>query len=126
MLAHKALTDELAVIVNKDNGNVVDKALLAEIYTGQSKLWRGGGQIQAYDLPDDDPSRLGFCETLLGKSIGNMRALAAQNLFSGKAIPPKKVGSDEEMKKAVSSNKGAIGYIKASATDDSIKVVAIR
>ena len=120
-----ALTDEVAVIVNKDNANVIDKRVLIEIYNGQSKIWRSGGQIQAYDLPDDNPVRAGFCETLLGKSIGNMKALAAQNLFSGKAVPPKQVASDEDMKRAVSANKGAIGYIKASAADDSVKVLSV-
>jgi hypothetical protein len=44
-------------------------------------------------------------------------------VFSGKALPPKQMGSDDEMKKFVASNKGAIGYIKASSLDDSVKAV---
>ena len=37
----------------------------------------------------------------------------------------KVVSSDEDVKKVVSANKGAIGYVKASSVDESVKV-AIR
>jgi len=33
------------------------------------------------------------------------------------------MASDEDVKKAVAANKGAIGYIKASSADDTVKVV---
>ena len=60
----------------------------------------------------------------MGKNLSNMKALWAQNVFTGKAVPPKKLGTDEEVKKSVAANKGAIGYIKASSADDTVKVVA--
>src|SRR3954468_12048042 len=44
---------DVVVIVNKANDNAVDKSLVAKIYTGESKLWGGGGAINAYDLPED-------------------------------------------------------------------------
>jgi ABC-type phosphate transport system substrate-binding protein len=120
------LAAEVAVIVNKNNVNAVDKPLLVEIYSGRTKLWKSGDPITAYDLPDDNPIRVSFCQNLLGKSVGNMKALAAQNLFSGKAVPPKQAASDEEVKKAVGASKSAIGYIKASAVDDSVKVILLQ
>ena len=121
-----ALAAEVAVIVNKSNANAVDKALLVEIYTGQAKLWKSGDPISAYDLPEDNPVRASFSQSLLGKSIGNMKALAAQNLFSGKAVPPKQLASDEEVKKAVATSKNAIGYIKPSSADDSVRVIGLQ
>jgi ABC-type phosphate transport system substrate-binding protein len=120
-----ALAAEVAVIVNKNNANAVDKTLLVEIYTGRTKLWKSGDAITSYDLAEDSPVRASFCQNLLGKSVGNMKAVAAQNLFSGKAVPPKQVASDEDVKKAVSASKSAIGYIKASSADDSVRVILV-
>ena len=118
-----ALAEEMVVIVNKANDNAVDKSLIAKIYTGEAKLWAGGGTIVSYDLPEDNPIRAIFCTSTVGKSVGNMKALWAQNLFSGKALPPKGASSDDEVKKAVSGNKNAIGYISASSLDASVKAV---
>ena len=59
----------------------------------------------------------------MGKSLGNMKSLWAQNVFAGKAVPPKVLPSDDEVKKTVAANKNAIGYIKASAADDTVKVI---
>ncbi len=114
---------DIAVIVNKENAGPVDVKLITEIYTGQTKLWRSGEAVLAFDLPEDAPVRAAFSTAVLGRSVSNMKALAAQNLFSGKAVPPKQVPSDEEVKKAVSGHKNAIGYIKASSVDESVKVI---
>jgi hypothetical protein len=55
-------------------------------------------------------------------SVANLKALWAQMVFSGKALPPKVAASDDDVKKAVSSAKGGVGYIKAAAADDTVKV----
>ena len=44
-------------------------------------------------------------------------------MFSGKATPPKELGSSADVKKFVASNPDAIGYIEKSAVDSSVKVV---
>jgi ABC-type phosphate transport system substrate-binding protein len=118
-----AYAEGVVVIVNKENSNSIDKNLIVKIYTGDSKNWPGGGGITPYDLPEDSPQRASFSSGVMGKSVSNMKALWAQNIFSGKAAPPKAVTSDDEVKKAVSSNKSAIGYINASSADGSVKVV---
>ena len=117
---------DLPVIVNKENAGIIDQKLVADIYTGQTKLWRSGEPVLAYDLPEDAPVRAAFSTGMLGRSISNMKALAAQNLFSGKAVPPKQLVSDDEVKRAVNAHKNAIGYIKASNADESVKVVLTR
>jgi len=118
-----AQAGDVVVIVNKANDNSVDKALVAKIYTGESKVWAGGGAINAIDLTDDNPGRASFANDFVGKSPGSLKSLWTQNVFTGKAVPPKAMASDEDVKKAVAANKGAIGYIKASSADDTVKVV---
>jgi ABC-type phosphate transport system substrate-binding protein len=118
-----ALAGDVIVIVNKANDNAVDKALVAKIYVGDSKVWGNGGAITAYDLPEDSPARAAFDNDIVGKSPSSLKSLWTQNVFTGKSVPPKQVASDEEVKKAVAANKNAIGYIKASSGDDTVKVV---
>jgi len=118
-----AQAGDVVVIVNKANDNSVDKALVAKIYTGESKVWAGGGAINAIDLTDDNPGRASFANDFVGKSPAALKSLWTQNVFTGKAVPPKAMSTDEDVKKAVAANKGAIGYIKASSADDTVKVV---
>ena len=113
----------IVVIVNKANDNAIDKTLVAKIYQGDSRTWPNGGSITAYDLPEDNSSRAGFDSEIVGKSQGALKSLWAQNVFTGKALPPKTAASDEDVKKAVAANKNAIGYVQSGSADDSVKVV---
>jgi ABC-type phosphate transport system substrate-binding protein len=119
-----AAAEEVAIIVNKANNQSIDKDWVAKVYRGEIKTWAGGTPITAYDLPEDNAVRASFSKDFLRRSVANMKALWAQFTFSGKAVPPKQVASDDDVKKAVAGNKNAIGYINAASADDSIRVVA--
>lgn len=121
--AAAAYAMDLAVIVNKNNGNEVTKDMVEKIYKGDLISWSAGGAIVPLDQPEDSEERASFCSTLLGKSVSKMKALWTMKLFSGKATPPKVVNSDAEMTNLVATNKNAIGYIKASSLDNSVKAV---
>lgn len=115
--------DRVVVIVNKDNTNPIKHALVVKIYTGAAKGWPDGTPVFALDQDDNSPTRAYFYAKVIGKSRAAIRAIWAQNIFAGKGLPPKLVNPDAEMKKLVRSNKHAIGYIRASSVDDSIRVV---
>jgi ABC-type phosphate transport system substrate-binding protein len=119
-----ALAEDVVVIVNKDNNNPINHALVVKIYTGAARGWADGSPIFALDLEEDSPVREDFYVNVIGKSRAAMRAIWAQNIFTGKGLPPRLANPDTEMKKLVRSNRNAIGYIRASSVDDSIKVVA--
>ncbi|MBI2749276.1 MAG: phosphate ABC transporter substrate-binding protein [Burkholderiales bacterium] len=112
---------DVVVIVNKSNAQAVDIAFVTKVYTGTANAWPDGSTLSALDHSDDGV-RTGFA-AMLGKSTANLKAIWANLMFSGKGTPPKVTGGDAEVKAAVAANKGAIGYIKASAVDDSVKVV---
>jgi ABC-type phosphate transport system substrate-binding protein len=122
-LAMAPVASDVVVIVNKGNDNQVDRAFVVKVYTGEAKTWGNGGAITALDLPEDSPVRVSFTSRVLGKSVSSMKSLWTEYVFSGKATPPKQLGSDEEVKKLVGSNKNAIGYIRASSLDDTVKAV---
>ena len=120
-IAHAA---DYVVIVHKANVNPIDKAFVVKAYTGDTKTWPDGGPLMLIDQSEDSLVRVEFSKDALGRSVAQMKALWAQNVFSGRALPPKIVDGDAEVKKGVAANKNAIGYIKSSSVDDSVKVVA--
>ncbi len=123
VLAANLYAADMVVIVNKGNTNDVNKHMIEKIYTGDMSLWPNGGGIAAIDLPEDSTDRTAFTSMLLGKSVSSLKAQWAAKLFSGRATPPKVVGSDDDVKRAVAGNKNAVGYIKATSLDDSVKAV---
>ncbi|MDD5434433.1 MAG: substrate-binding domain-containing protein [Nitrospira sp.] len=122
-LSMSAYSSDFAVIVNKANTGTIDNSQLKKIYTGDMTTWPGGAAITAVDLPEDNPVRKSFTSSALGKTVANIKALWAQKIFTGKGIPPRVVDTDDEVKKIVSGNKHAIGYIKSSNVDDTVQVV---
>jgi ABC-type phosphate transport system substrate-binding protein len=122
-LTTAAAAEEVAVIVHKSNANAVDRALVVKLYTGAARSWPDGSPAFVLDQAEDSPVRADFYADVIGKSAAAMKAIWAQNIFSGRGLPPKLVNPDAEMKKLVSANRNAIGYIKASSVDDSVRVV---
>ncbi len=112
------------IIVNNDNTFPVDREFVVRVYTGTIKGWPDGSPVFALDQPDDSEARQLFCTTILRKSVANVRAIWSQNIFTGKAFPPRVTTADGEMKRIVANNRNAIGYIRASQVDSSVRVVA--
>lgn len=115
--------DDLVVIIHKDNPYSVDKDYVIGIYTGRTKGWPDGSPVFPLDQGEASAARAAFYASVVGRSQGNMQALWAQNIFSGKGLPPKVATPDTEMKRIVSTNRNAIGYIRASELDSTVKVL---
>lgn len=115
--------EDIAVIVNKENNNAIDRAVVRKIYLGSASRWASGGAIVALDQPEDSAPAATFAAKVIGKSVAAIKDIWAQNVFTGKAIPPKVLPSDEEVKRMVARSKNAIGYIKSSSADTSVKVI---
>jgi len=116
--------DDIVVIVNKDNLNKVDREFVIRVYTGSIRGWPDGSPVFALDQPEDSEARQLFATTILGKSVANLRAIWSQNIFTGRGMPPKVTSPDSEMKTLVATNRNAIGYIRASQLDASVRVIA--
>lgn len=123
LISAPALAGDIVVIVNKANSQNADKAFITRIYLGKVGEWPDGTSIEALDQAEDNPIHDQFYSELLGKSPALVKTLWAQNIFSGKRLPPKTANPDVLVKQIVSTHKNAIGYIKASSVDDSVKVI---
>ena len=44
-------------------------------------------------------------------------------VFSGRALPPKELGSDADVVKAVAADPSAVGYVDSSAVNSSVRAV---
>src|SRR5882757_2194540 len=118
-----AADDAVVVIIHKDNLQQVDQNFVVAIYSGRLKGWPDGSPVFPLDQSDGTSVREAFYMNFVGRTAANMQAVWAQNIFSGKGLPPKIAAPDSEMKRIVSTNRNAIGYIRASAVDDSVRVL---
>lgn len=127
MLGRRSLasgTDDIVVIVHKDNTHAIDRSLVQQLYTGAVRGWPDGSPAFVLDQPEGSEARMLFCTNLLGRSSVNLRAIWAQNIFTGRGTPPK-VAPNGEMKRLVAGNRHAIGYLRASQADESVRMVSV-
>ena len=115
--------EEVVVITNLENANVIDRAYVVKVYTGAVKGWPDGSPIFVLDYGQDSELRKIFYSRFIGKSPAAMRAIWSQNILTGKAMPPRVTQEDSEMKRIVAGNRNAIGYIRASQIDRTVKVI---
>ena len=115
----------VAVIVHPDNGNTLNATQVRKIYLGKARAFPDGTDVSPIDQDTDSADRAIFIKLVLKKDEGNLNSYWARMLFSSKGKPPRVVSDTEAMKKYISSNKDAIGYIDASKVDSSVKVILL-
>ena len=124
VLLGAAAQAQVAVIVNPKNPAASMTAdQVASIFLGKSNTLPSGATAAAVDQPESAAVREQFYSKATGKSAAQVKAAWSRLVFSGKATPPKELGSSAEIKKFVAGNPDAIGYVEKSAVDGSVKVV---
>ena len=96
---------------------------VAAIFLGKTSTLPSGATAAPADQAEGSAVREQFYTKVTGKSSAQVKAAWSRLVFSGKATPPKELGSSAEVKKFVAGNADAIGYIEKSAVDASVKVV---
>ena len=109
---------EMVVIVNANHPAAALSAdQVANVYLGKDS------SFTPLDLPESAPLRGEFYKKIAGKDAAQLKAMWARLIFTGKAQPPKQVGSSAEAVKHVAGNDRAIAYVDKSAVDASVKTV---
>lgn len=122
-LAHAA-SAQVAVIVNPKSAIAsMSSEQVSSIFLGKSNTLPSGAAAAPVDLPEGSAVHEQFYSKASGKTSAQVKATWARLTFSGKATPPKELGSSADVKKFVASNPDAIGYIEKSAVDGSVKAV---
>lgn len=115
---------QVAVVVNpKSAAATMTADQVASIFLGKTSTLPSGATAAAADQAEGSAVREQFYTKVAGKQSAQVKAAWSRLVFSGKATPPKELGSSAEVKKFVAANPDAIGYIEKSAVDGSVKVV---
>ena len=123
LFARAASADVVAVVSSKSKVNSLTKDQVADIFFGKVSHFPNGEGAVPIDLAEDLPERVEFYEKVANKSSAQVRAHWAKIIFTGRGRPPKSVSSDLEMKKRLTENPEAIGYINAKWVDASVRVL---
>ena len=131
--ASRAAADDVAVIVNKSNPVIALTIVqLRAILLGAGAKWIGGGTITVVMTPAGQPERSGILRIVCGMSETdfNLHFIhgwrnADGSVNSGSGEHPKVFGTGPQVRQSVATTPGAVGFIKASEVDDSVKVVTV-
>ena len=115
---------EVAVIVNPSNGDALDKDSISRLFLNKAKAFPSGTQAEPIALEEGAAATDEFNGKVLNKTAAQLTAFWSKLVFTGKGQPPKALSSDADVVAAVAANAGAIGYVDASAVNDSVRVVA--
>ncbi len=131
--ASRSAADDVAVIVNRSNPVMALTIVqLRAILLGAGAKWTGGTTITVVMTPAGQPERSGILRIVCGMSETdfNLHFIhgwrnADGSVNSGSGEHPKVFGTGPQVRQSVATTPGAVGFIKASEVDDSVKVVTI-
>lgn len=115
---------QLAVIVDARSGvALLTRNEVMNIFLGRYRQFFNGQEAEPVDLVDSNPDRQRFYQALVGKSVDEINAYWARQVFSGRIRPPFQLASQDEVLKWVTSHPGGIGFVDLSKVDARVKVV---
>ncbi len=94
------------------------------MFLNKAKAFPSGTQAKPLALSEGEAATEEFNGKVLNKTASQLTAFWSKLVFTGKGQPPESMGSDADVVAAVASNPNAIGFIDASAVNDSVRVVA--
>ena len=115
--------DVVAVVSAKSPITALDKSQVADLFLGKTNRFPNGVQAVPIDQAEGQAVRDEFYDKILGRTSAQMKAYWSKIIFTGRGQPPPTVSSDIEMKKRISENPAAIGYIDRSLVDNSVRIV---
>lgn len=112
-----SFAEVVAVVGAKSPAATMSNEQVAAFFLGKSTA------MTPIDQAEGSAVRNEFYKKVADKEASQAKALWSKLVFTGKATLPKEMPSSAEVKKAVSADPKAIGYIEKSAVDATVKVV---
>ena len=117
----------LAIIVNQTN--TVDDLTLKELRTvflGARSHWPNGRRITLVMMDPGEPERRAVLRDICRMNETEFSRHFLQGLFTGEVfVSPKTLSSPTGVRKFVFNVPGAIGYVRASDVDGTVKVIRV-
>jgi hypothetical protein len=121
-LAQHGAAEELVVIVHPSRAAAFDAHALAQIYLKQRRYWPDGDAIVPVNREPSSTERERFASAVLGRTRDQLVLYWNRQYFQG-VQPPATLASDEAVRRFVASEPRAVGYVRASALDGSVRAV---
>jgi ABC-type phosphate transport system substrate-binding protein len=121
-----AKADVVAVVSAKSLITSLSMSQVADIFSGKASRFPNGVLAFPIDQTEGATVRDQFYSKVAGKSAAQIKAYWSKIIFTGRGQPPPIASNSVDMKKRVSENPGAIGYIDRSLVDESVRVVSDR
>ena len=121
-------TDEcLAILVNRSNPvENLSFAELRKVFLGEQNHWSDGRRITLVMLESGKPERQAVLTRIYRMEDKDFNAYFLHHVFTGEIhAAPTTLTTPTEVLKFVSNVQGAIGYLRTTAVDESVKVVRV-
>jgi ABC-type phosphate transport system substrate-binding protein len=113
LLASSACPADFVIVVHPSvEGSQIRRSVLASIYQKDVVRWGNELRIVPVDQSSQSAVREAFTREVLGESLGEVQRFWEQRLATSRQLPPITRASDDEVLAFVTSNKGAIGYVR--------------
>jgi phosphate transport system substrate-binding protein len=120
-------TEPLAIVVNRSNP--VDELSMPElraIFLGSRGHWSTGRRVTLVMRDIDAPERSVILRDVCGMTEQQFRTHFVRGLYNGEIlISPKILASDTGVRRFIFNVPGAIGYLRLSEVDSSVKALRI-
>jgi ABC-type phosphate transport system substrate-binding protein len=120
-------TQTLAIIVNRSNPvDSLSFGELRKIFMGERNHWQNGHRIAIAMLDYGQPERRAVLRLIYRMDENRYQDFLLRGMFRGDVfVAPKTLSSPTIVRKFVFNAPGAIGYLRASDVDQTVKVVRI-
>lgn len=117
--------DEIVVVVNKGNPiTVATREELRPIFQTTKTQWADGTRTDPINLPEDNTLRQGFDAAVLGLDPDRVARYWVDRKIRGGERPPRKAATSGAVVRSVAGERGAVGYVRKSEANDTVKIVA--
>ena len=123
LVSDPTVADVVAVVSAKSAVTTLTDTQLADIFLGRVSRFPNGAAAVPIDQAEDAPARDAFYLKLLGRSSPQMKAYWSKIIFTGRGQPPQEVRDAAELKRRLTANPAAIGYIDERLVDDTVRIV---
>jgi ABC-type phosphate transport system substrate-binding protein len=122
-----AAAEPLVIVVNRSNPiDDLSMAELRRIFLGSRSHWANGRRITLVMRDPGEPERKTILRDVCGMNEDQLKNHFIHGLFTGEILlSPKILSTPAGVRKFIFNVPGAIGYLRASDLDNSIKVVRI-
>jgi ABC-type phosphate transport system substrate-binding protein len=110
--------DEIVAITNLA-ATPISKQQIVDLFLGRASAWT------PIDQTVDSEIYVDFYKKATGHDTAQVKAIWSRIVFTGRGRPPKQQPDSAAVKKAIAANPNAVGYIKKSAVDASVKVALV-